>query len=200
MSNLLAAEVREDFRRSALNKLRNEGKVPAVVYGKDKETKAIAVDRVELLKLLRKDGRNAIISLEVNGNRENVMLTDYQTDMISNEILHVDFLLVDMDQELQTKVPVSIVGEAAGVKSGGVIQLDMDELQVTAKPKEIPEVIEIDVSELEIGNSVKVSDIVNNYPNVTFNHEDDEVILSIVTAKATAAEEEEEKEEETVEA
>ena len=200
MSNLLAAEVREDFRRSALNKLRNEGKVPAVVYGKDKETKAIAVDRVELLKLLRKDGRNAIISLEVNGNRENVMLTDYQTDMISNEILHVDFLLVDMDQELQTKVPVSIVCEAAGVKAGGVIQLDMDELQVTAKPKEIPEVIEIDVSELEIGNSVKVSDIVNNYPNVTFNHEDDEVILSIVTAKATAAEEEEEKEEETVEA
>src|SRR5690606_39092728 len=107
--------LREDLRNSATNQLRKDGLIPAVVYGKNQATEAIAVDNVELVKLLRDNGRNAIISLVLEGNNKlQVMLHDYQNDPLRNELVHVDFFKVDMTEEMDVEVPIHLEGEPIG--------------------------------------------------------------------------------------
>lgn len=156
----LQAKLRENLSRGATNELRKNGFIPAVVYGKDKETKTVSVDNIELLKTVRDEGRNAIISLEIeNGEPVDVMLHEYQTDPVKGDVIHVDFYVVDMTEEMDVEVAVRLEGNPTGVSEGGVLQQPLYELQVRAKPRNIPEEIVIDVSELEIGESLSVADI-----------------------------------------
>ncbi|GAB3805391.1 50S ribosomal protein L25/general stress protein Ctc [Virgibacillus kimchii] len=156
----LKAEIREDLTKSATKEARNKGRLPAVLYGKDKEPKTISLDSIELVKTVRDEGRNAIISLNIEGEKPvDVMLHDYQMDPIKEELIHADFYIVDMSEEMDVEVSLRLDGEAEGVRDGGVLQQPLYVLQVRAKPREIPEEIAVNISELKVGDSITVADL-----------------------------------------
>jgi len=160
MAVKLKAKLREDLTRSATRELRKNGQVPAVVYGKDKDAKTVSIDNMELIKTVRDEGRNAIISLDVEGDSPvDVMLHEYQMDPIRNELLHVDFYMIDLTEALDVEVSVRLEGEAEGTREGGILQQPLYELQVRAIPSAIPEEIVVDVTELEIGDTITVADL-----------------------------------------
>ncbi len=198
MSTALVAEVRKDFKRSVVSQLRKNGYVPAVAYGNKEETTAISLKKGELLKVLRKHGRNAVIDMIIDGEVKKVILGDYQVDHLTQDVIHADFLFVDQKSEIDTNVPVVVEGVAKGTKLGGTLQLVLHDLDITARVTEIPEKITVDVTNLAVGDTVKVADIRDDYQSIKINHEDDETIVSVVS---TGSEEEEEnvEEKETVE-
>ncbi len=154
------AKTRQDLRGSVNNKLRREGRVPAIVYGKEKEPLAVSVDSLELLKTLRDEGKNAIISLDVEGDSpRQVMFHEYQIEPLRNELYHADFYIVDMSTEVDVQVPIHVEGNAQGVQDGGILSQPLHELSLRAKPNEIPNEIQVDVSNLEVGDSFLVSDL-----------------------------------------
>lgn len=160
MAVKLKATKRNSREQSALRKIREIGHIPGVVYGKDKESKSIAVDGLELTKTVRDEGRNAIISLEIeNDSSVDVMLHDYQMNPIKDELVHIDFFIVNMSEEMDVDVPLHLEGEAQGAKEGGVLQQPMHELQIRAKPGDIPDEISVDVSKLSIGDSIAIADL-----------------------------------------
>src|SRR5699024_4277680 len=123
MAVTLKAAKREDLTESATKQIRLNGDVPSVVYGKDKESKAISVNRIELVKTVRDEGRNAIISLDIENEKPvDVMLHEYQMDPLKDELIHADFYIVNMAEEMDVSVSLTLDGEPAGVKDGGVLQ------------------------------------------------------------------------------
>ncbi|WP_047986261.1 50S ribosomal protein L25/general stress protein Ctc [Ornithinibacillus californiensis] len=178
----LTAMKREDHAKSATKLLRNSGKIPAVVYGSEKESKSISVDSIELLKTVRDEGKNAIISLQVQGESPvNVMLHDYQTDNIKDHILHADFYMVNMTQEMETTVPVRLVGEP----ENGVVQQPLYEVNVRATPNNFPNEITVDISNKSIGDIITVAEIgsTGSYEVV----DDPETVVASVLAPNTNA-------------
>ncbi|MCY7800021.1 50S ribosomal protein L25/general stress protein Ctc [Bacillus haynesii] len=176
---ILKAEERTDSRRSSLRKIRQSGFVPGVIYGRNLENKSVALDSIELLKILRAEGKNTIINLDINGDQHSVMVTELQTDPLKDSIVHADFKVVDMEVEMEATVPVNLTGEAEGIKQGGVLQQPLYEMSVTAKPKNIPQTIEVDISSLEVNDVLTVGDIPSK-GDYSFNHEPDEVVASIL--------------------
>ncbi|QDP38826.1 50S ribosomal protein L25/general stress protein Ctc [Radiobacillus deserti] len=159
MTVTLKVDNREDLTQSNTRKIRHNGMIPAVVYGNDREPTTISVNSLELLKTVRDEGRNAIISLDVNGESVDVMLHDYQVEPIKGELLHADFFVVNMSQEMDVEVAVHLTGESVGVKDGGVLQQPLYHLAVRAKPANIPEEISIDVTDLAVGDSITIGDL-----------------------------------------
>lgn len=182
MSNALQAQERTEFRNSVLTKIRNEGNIPAVVYGNKMESTSIFINGAAFLKTMREVGRNGVFPLDLNGKQVNVMLTEYQADPIKNEIVHADLLAVDMSKEITADVRINIVGEAAGVKDGGVLQLAIHEVSITATPANIPSAIDVDVSNLQVGETLTVGDI-QSTQGFAMNHEVDQTIVSILPPK-----------------
>lgn len=193
MTVTLKATQREDLKHSATKKLREAGHVPAVLYGKEDKATSIAVNNIELVKTVRDEGRNAIISLDVeNGKTVDVMLHEYQVDSLKDELIHADFYVVDMKEEMDVEVPLRLEGEAQGSKDGGVLQQPLYELQVRAKPADIPEEITVDVSKLEVGDTIALSDLPTS-DVYEFTEDEDTTIATVVPPT------EEEPEEESVE-
>ncbi|MEK5440421.1 MULTISPECIES: 50S ribosomal protein L25 [unclassified Fredinandcohnia] len=189
--SMLVAEKRKETKKTILKKLRSEGKIPAVVYGRSIHTESILINNSDLRNVIKEVGRNGIFSLNVDGNSKNVILRDYQNNPVTKEIIHVDLLQVDQNTEIDTRVSVILKGISNGEKVGGVAKQFVHELDITAKVNDLPDFIEIDITEFEIGHSVRVADIRKEYSNCTIKHEDDETILSIDYVKAQANEEEE---------
>ncbi|WP_181351147.1 50S ribosomal protein L25/general stress protein Ctc [Thalassobacillus sp. CUG 92003] len=160
MAVKLKANQRQNLKQSVTRQIRQEGDVPSVVYGKAKDPVTISVNSIELLKTVRDQGKNAIISLDIQDKEPvEVMLHDYQIDPLKDELLHADFYIVDMAEDMDVEVPVRLEGEAFGSKEGGVLQQPLYELSVRAKPNQIPEEITIDVTDLDVGDSIMVSDL-----------------------------------------
>lgn len=182
MSHILVAKERKDFKQSTLRELRENGEIPAVIYGSDNGSTAISVKTAELKQMLKEHGRNGIIPLNFQGQQHQVMLSDYQKDPFKHEMYHADFFIVDMAEELQAHVLVNLVGKVSGVKDGGVLQQSLHELTVTAKPNHIPASIDIDITDLEVNETIYVSDVI--VPDgVIINHSGDEVIASILAPR-----------------
>ncbi|MGG0719530.1 50S ribosomal protein L25/general stress protein Ctc [Robertmurraya massiliosenegalensis] len=181
MSTALQAVERTEFRNSALTKIRREGNIPAVVYGNKLETKPIYINGADFIKTMREVGRNGVFPLDLNGKQVNVMLTDYQADAIKNEVIHADLLAVDMKKEIQADVRISLLGEAIGVKDGGVLQQSLHEVSVTSTPSNIPQIIEVDISHLEVGGTITIADLKTN--NFEINHDSEQTIASILPPK-----------------
>ncbi|HHY75097.1 MAG TPA: 50S ribosomal protein L25/general stress protein Ctc [Bacillus bacterium] len=151
---------REDFKKSALTTLRRGGKIPAVVYGKNKPTKHIYFDSLEFMKTMRKSGRNGIIQLKVeNDNPESVMLHDVQINPLNGEVVHADFFIVNMASEIDVEVIVNLIGDAQGIKDGGTLQQPLYKVSVRCLPGDIPEKIDIDITQYNIGDVITVRDI-----------------------------------------
>ncbi|WP_156289990.1 50S ribosomal protein L25/general stress protein Ctc [Oceanobacillus salinisoli] len=193
MSVSLKATKREDLTRSHTRVLREDGKVPGVVYGKNKEAQTIAVDAIDLIKVIREQGKNGVLSLNIDaGQTVEVMFHDYQVDPLKDDLVHVDFYIVNMSEARDVSVPLRLEGES----SKGVLQQPLFEVQVRAKPNDIPEEITVDVSALEIGESITISDI-----PITGNYEVlDDPETTVATVLAPAAEVSEEHADEVEEA
>jgi large subunit ribosomal protein L25 len=182
MSEVLATQERTDFRKSNLRMLRENGRIPAIVYGVNMESRPVSINSKDLIKTIRDNGRNSVISLDMAGSPCNVILTDYQADPINKEILHADFLAVDMNSEVQVQVRVQLDGEAAGVKDGGVLQQPLHEVTVSATPDHIPTAIHVDVAHLQVGEHYTIADITMDH-HYSIHHDVDEVIVSILPPK-----------------
>ncbi len=175
--------------RSDLKKLRNTGKVPAVVYGYGTRNTSVKVDEVEFIKVIREVGRNGVIDLGVGSKTIKVMVSDYQFDPLKNQITHIDFLAINMTEERTVEVPVHLVGEAAGAKEGGVVEQPLFDLEVTATPENIPEAIEVDITELQINDSYSVADIKVS-GDFTIENDPEESVVTVVPPTDEPSEEE----------
>jgi large subunit ribosomal protein L25 len=178
----LKANSRTSGRRSDLTKLRHQGSIPAVVYGYKTDTTPIAIDSIEFIKTMREAGRNGIISLNIDGNTQNVVLSEYQQDHIKDAVTHADFLAVNMSSEMDADVRIELVGESAGVKDGGVLQQPLHDVSVTAKPSDIPDSIQVDISRLQVGETITVGDIKGKH-SFTINAEDERTIASVLAPR-----------------
>lgn len=168
MAANLEATVRDTFGKNEARRTRRAGRVPGVVYGgptegSERPATAIAVDPKALLKILH-SGANTLISLKVTGHGDSpVLVKEYQLDPVTHAVLHADFYRVAMDKAIQVTVPVTIKGEPKGVKQqGGIVEFVRREIQVECLPGDIPEHLEIDVTELMLHQGVRVRDIATN--------------------------------------
>lgn len=163
---VLKAELRPALTRGELNRLRREGQVPAVIYGRGKDTQSLTVDGRLLRKVLTLGGTNVLINLQINseagpeGAQETVMLKEIQRHLWQpDRLLHVDFIRISMEDEIEVEVPLNFVGEAAGIAEGGIIQTLLREVSVKCLPVDIPESLEVDLSSLKIGDSINAGSL-----------------------------------------
>lgn len=175
--------------RGDLRKIREAGKVPAVVYGYGTKNVSVKVDEVEFIKVIREVGRNGVIQLGVGSKEIKVMVSDYQFDPLKNQITHIDFLAINMSEERTVEVPVHLIGEAPGAKEGGVVEQPIFDLEITATPDNIPEYLEVDISGLEIGDSISVSEIKVS-GDFTIENNSEDAVASVVAPTEEPTEEE----------
>ncbi|AYC30698.1 50S ribosomal protein L25/general stress protein Ctc [Paenisporosarcina cavernae] len=183
MANTVKAQTREVSKRSNLTNLRGEGHVPAVVYGFKTESTPISVSEVDLLKTLREVGRNGVMSLDVDGKSVNVVLSDYQMDVLKGNFVHADFLAINMKDELEVLVHVVPTGDAAGVKEGGVLNQPTREVTIKVKPSDIPDSIELDVSELGMNETLTV-EALKKASSYNILEEDDVTLFSVTAPRS----------------
>lgn len=187
MAISLQAKKREDLSRGVTKQIRREGDIPAVVYGKNQEPVTVSVNHLELVKTIRDEGRNAIITLDIEGNDKiDVLLHGYQTDPVKGDVIHADFFAVDLTEEMDIAVPVRLDGDAIGVRDGGVLQQPVFELQIRVKPQDIPEEIVVNVEELNIGDTISVADLAKSDKYEILD--DPETAVATVTAPQEEAE------------
>lgn len=179
----LKATKRDGGGKGVARKLRGGGKVPAVLYGHGDRTEALAVDAHELDLLLHHvNPENTLIGLEIDGTRADVLIREIQRHPWRPEVQHVDFLLVHGDEALKLDIPVRLVGTPVGVRDeGGVLDQVLYDLHVECLPGNIPDVAEVDISGLGIGESVRVADI--SIPNVTILMDGDLPVASVLAAR-----------------
>jgi large subunit ribosomal protein L25 len=167
MEATLDAVKREGRGKNEANRLRASGHIPAVVYGVRKQGDvpggvAVAVDPKQVLKILHSDsGANTLITLKVAGTTDaRVMVKEYQLDPITHQLLHADFYQLALDKAITVTVPITLKGEPRGVKlQGGLLDFVTRDIQVQCLPTEIPEHIDVDVTELMLNQSIRVRDL-----------------------------------------
>ena len=167
MEAVLEATPRDTFGKNEARRTRREGRVPAVLYGSaggdgNKDPRPISVDPKALLKILHSEsGANTLISLKLEGEGDSrVLVKAYQLEPVHHHILHADFYRIAMDRTLTLTVPVVVKGEPKGVKQqGGLLEFIRREIEIECLPAEIPEHVEIDVSDLMLHQGVRVRDI-----------------------------------------
>ncbi len=175
-------------------RIRAAGGVPGIVYGKDRAPLPVVVDHHDLMVIINHHGSNALISLETGSDSILTLPKAVERHPYRNQIRHVDFIGVNLKVKVQTQVPLVVVGDPVGVKEGGILSQAAHHLTIEALPMDIPAHIEIDVSALEIGDNVRVEDVV---ADKAFEVLDDPetVIASVVTPVVEAEPEPEEGEE-----
>ncbi|SFT28590.1 50S ribosomal protein L25 [Paenibacillus sp. BC26] len=195
------AEARTTATQGQLRQMRLQGNIPGVVYGtKLSKSISISVNEKELAHLLRSHP-HALLELDIPGEgKQPVMLTQVQREPLTRELLHIDFHQVNMNESIKTPVRLEMVGDSTGVREGGILQAMLHELEVHCLPDRIPEVIEVNVSSLGIGENLLVSDL--QLPSgVTTKVDADQVIVTILAPqKDLTAEEAEDAAVETKEA
>lgn len=157
----LLVHARENHGSGESKKLRSQGRIPAVFYGKD-VLKHYSIEDSQFRTLMRSSGGSlSLIELdEGNGSKELALLKDIQSDSVKDTILHLDFIQVTRGQSLETKVPLELIGESPGVKNmGGILEFHTNEILVRCRPSILPKSLELDISSLELGGSLQLKDI-----------------------------------------
>jgi len=159
--NMLSAETRSETGKGANRRLRVSGKIPAVIYGKSRAAQSVTLDPKALETLLHKSGAglNTLIDLSVSGRTDTVLVKELQRHPVHGSYVHVDFFKVDLTQKITVSVPIHFIGKARGVEFGGILDHPLRELEVECLPRAIPEFVEVDVSALEVGQAIHVSDV-----------------------------------------
>ena len=186
---LVSAQSRSDRGKNAARRLRAKGLVPGVVYGGKGESVAVSVDPKTLLKVLRSEaGRNTILSLDLgDAGKTSAILKAWQVDPVNEKFIHADFYRIAMDVALKVKVPILAKGEARGVKvDAGILEIIMREVEVECLPGDIPERIEVDVTDLGIHGAIRVSDLKIS-DKVKILDEAEQIVVHVVSVKEEAA-------------
>lgn len=179
---VIFVERRENKGKSAARKLRAKNKIPAVVYGKDVEPLLVSVDQKEWNKFFKAFKRTTIATLKIktNGGYEErpVMVKDVQYDHLGDRILHIDFFQISMERPVEVEVGIHLVGEAVGIKKGGIVEQHLHTVIIECLPNQIPEKIEVDISGLDIGDSIHLGEI--KLPGIKILGSPDAPVLTIV--------------------
>jgi large subunit ribosomal protein L25 len=204
----LIAEIREDQGKGASRRLRRQGKVPAIIYGAGRPPRPLSFDHNRVLQQLENESfYSSILNIKVGGKSQAAILKDMQRHPARPRIMHMDFQRIVEDQMIKMNVPLHFLGEevAIGVKQGGgKVSRLMTEVEIVCLPKDLPEYIDVDISELELDAMLSLSDIKLpegvEIPALAQGPEADRPIVSIHIIKEIVIEEEEELEVEAVEA
>jgi len=183
MSTVLTANKREKGRQSSLTQLRQKGAIPGVVYGYQMEPTAISLDARVFAKMLAAFGNKSVFQLDVDGNRINAVLTEVQRCALKGNVKHVDFKSINMAEELEVDIPVTVTGNAIGVADGGFLLQPNREVRIKVNPTKIPETIEVDVTDVAIGTSLYVGDIRQKF-SFEILQEDDYTLVTITPPAA----------------
>ena len=196
MSFKIKTEKRDVFGKNASRRLRREGMIPAILYGGDASNVPLTLRKQDVFMILRSDtGENTVFQVSFDSEIRDVMIKELQKDPVTDEILHVDFVHIAMDKVIRVSVPVMSVGEAVGVKAeGGFIDFITREVEVECLPKDIPEHIEIDISDLHLRQSLKAEDIALPEGVKLITSSDTIVVMIEVPVKEEEIEVEEEEE------
>jgi large subunit ribosomal protein L25 len=195
----LEAQTRLETGKNKIKKVRRSGFIPAVIYTKGEENIILKLNASSFSRVLStKAGLNVIINLFWNENEKtiskSVITQEIQRNALTDKIIHVDFHGITLTDELETKIPIAFIGEAPGIKNGGIVIHGLREVEIKCLPTDIPSHIEIDISSLELGKNIHVSDLITP-PKISILTAGDEIIASCVAPKI-----EEEKAEVTAEA
>jgi len=199
----LNAQTREPAGKGAARKTRAAGRVPAVIYGHGEQTRAVSLDAHELdLLFSRVHYENTVLELEIEGDRSpvKVLVREVQAHAFKRDILHVDFYQIHAHEQVTVDIPIRLHGSSPGVKAAGILMHNITDLTVRCLPDQIPELVDIDISTLQIGDAVHVRDL--QLPAGVIPELDGERVVCVVTppivSAAVEAEEEEEPESEEV--
>ena len=197
----IVADRRQGTGKGAARAGRRSGRIPGVLYGHDEESVTVSVDALELNRLIQSISvENTIVDLEVKGEKEpfKVLIREVQRHPYRDDVLHIDFFHIAMDEKIHVEVPVVLVGVPIGVKDkGGVVDHQLREIEIRCLPADIPEKIEMDISELDIGNSIHVKDL--ELPDLEIQTDLDRSVVAVLAPTVIVEPEEEEVEEELLE-
>jgi len=162
---VLEATIREETGRAAAREARRNGKIPAILYGRGEEPTAVEVDGRRLERMLHHGlGEHGMLDLDLkegrHRRRRTVLIREVQHHPVTGKILHADFYHIEMEQKIQASVSVVLVGQAEGVKKGGILEHLLREVEIDCVAKKMPDAVQVDVSELELGHSIHVRDLV----------------------------------------
>ena len=189
---ILDIQLREKTGKEAARKERQRGFIPAVLYG-IKGNKILTVNAKDFEKMFEDIGEHSIISLNIdNKDKAEVIVKDFQLDPVNKHIIHIDFLEFEKGKALKTEVPIRVLGTSAGVKKGGILETFLRDLEIECLPKDIPDFLEIEVTDMEIGDSIHTRDIrVDDKIKVLTNPEQVVVTIGMPTKIEVPVEEEE---------
>lgn len=161
MSFKIKSEIRNVFGKNASRRIRQEGMIPAILYGADTVSIPLTLNKKDVFAILKAEtGENTIFKISFNSETRNTMIKELQKDPVTDEILHADLIQIVMDNIISVSVPIVLVGEAVGVKAeGGFVDFVTREVEIECLPKNIPEQLEIDISSLHLHQSLKVEDL-----------------------------------------
>jgi large subunit ribosomal protein L25 len=187
-TSTLEAQPRTPGTKNDARRVRRAGKIPAVVYGAGKSAVPVAVDPRHVSRILHSEtGHNSVFDLAVDGEKTKAMIVDWQYEPIKGSLLHIDLKRIAMDQKLRVNVPVELIGEPAGVKQqGGLLEQIVREIEVECLPADIPNVIELNVTELVFGVVLRVADLPKN-DKVRFLTDADQPVAHIISIKEEVA-------------
>jgi len=175
---------RDTMKKSDLRKLRENDLVPGVIYGEGLEDNIlISVPLKNITNLIRLESEeDFLVELEIEKSKKKfiAVLQDEQFNPITDEVTHVDFYSVSLEKSITSKVPIHFIGEPIGAKEGGVLFRTLYEVELEAKPLDLPSFIEVNISDLKIGDSIHISDLEIS-PNVKILHNPDETIVTVST-------------------
>ena len=187
---------RDRFGKNAVRRLRQEGKIPAILYGRGKAGIPLELDKKDVIGILRSEsGENTIFKTSYDSKSINTMIKEVQQDPVTDELLHIDLIQIAMDEMISVSVPLVLVGEAVGVKTeGGFVDHITREVEVECLPKDIPEQIEVNISDLHLHQSIKIEEI--TVPEGVKIQTDLQTVIVLIEAPSKEEELEEEVEEE----
>lgn len=175
----LKAKARTETGKANVRRLRRTGYIPCTLYGVEKESLSLAINRKELEKMLSES--HSVISVNIDGHEQRSVVKEIQYHPLKGDIIHLDLQRIKAGQEIHIAVPIKFVGVAPGVKTGGVFQTVRTELEVSTLPKYLPGEIEIDISGLDIGDSIHIKDL--QLEHITINHDPESTICSVLLPK-----------------
>ncbi|HKS72329.1 MAG TPA: 50S ribosomal protein L25 [Terriglobales bacterium] len=183
-SNLLEAQARTPGNKNEARRVRKAGRIPAVLYGAGKDATAVAVDPRQVSRILNsKTGYNTIFDLALDGERTKAMIVDWQYEPLKGSLLHIDLKRIAMDQRLTVEVPIVLKGEAAGVKQeGGILEQILREVELECLPSDIPDSVEVDVTDLTFGKVIRVSDLPHS-EKLKFLTDENQPVAHIISIK-----------------
>ena len=156
---VLTAKGRQESGSAAARRLRRSGRVPGVLYGRSRKSVPLDMDELEFTRGIKGITESTIVKVEVDGESHDVFVKDTQRNILDGKILHVDFYEVENDAVLRAKISVLVSGNPVGVREGGVLEIPRYDIEVECLPKDLPERLFVDISDLKIGQSIHIRDI-----------------------------------------